>query len=161
MGAFWKLAVPCDHNLSVFVFLRPFGLPGKFLSIFTIPNNDHVLRHFEKNRGWRVRVQWRWGLGCQCGPSGEVLCNFVRTRGTCAVRHPLSWWEGGGNSRRSFLACVPATSGRSVVLDFPFWQVQLDWDLVRGRGPAWTVCVGTEKHICLNKTCHIEQYTLL
>ena len=39
---------------------------------------------------------------------------------------------------------APATSARSVVWDFSFWLVQLDWDPVRGRGPAWTVCVGTE-----------------
>ena len=144
-GAFWKLAVPCDHKFPGFFFVRHFGLPGVFLSICTSPGVFLFVRHFEKKKlGWRVRVQWRWGLGCPCGPSGEVLCNLLRTRGACAVRHPLSWREGGGNSRRSFLACAPATSARSVVLDFSFWLVQLDWDPVRGRGPAWTVCVGTE-----------------
>lgn len=86
-------------------------------------------------------------MGCPCGPSGDVLCNLLRTRGACAMRHPLSWREGGGNSQRSFLACAPAASARSAVWDFSFWLVRPDWDPVRGLGPAWTVCVGTENDV--------------
>ena len=44
----------------------------------------------QKQLGWRVRVQWRWGLGCPCGPSGEVLCNLLRLVALvlCGIRCP-------------------------------------------------------------------------
>ena len=109
LPAFWSA-----RRVSVDFYL-PFGLPRP--PAFWKKNSVGA---YESNGGR--------GVGCPCGPSGQVSCNLFRTRGAFAVRLPLSWWEGGGNPRRSFLVCAPAASARSVVLDFSFWLVQPNWD---------------------------------